>query len=224
MKKTATIIAVASAALLTQLTTAEETMKTADYQTEPAKVITLPQPDRTGGMPLMKTMAERKSTRAYNDKKLDDQTLSSLLWAAGGISRPDGKRTAGSTCNWQCIDIYVMLKTGIYFYNAKANTLELVTAGDHTALAGMQDFAKDAPVNILFVGDLDKMNIPTVEKKYLYLGSDIGLMSQNIYLFCASNGLITVLRGSVDPAPLGKVMKLPPYKVVLEAQSVGWAN
>lgn len=191
---------------------------------EKKDAIVLPAPDMTAGKALQKAIADRKSTRDYSDKEVSPEALSTILWSAGGISRPDGKRTAGSTCNWQSVDIYVMLKCGIYFYNAKANSLEQVASGDFSQLAGMQDFAKTVPVTILFVGDLDKMKIPDMKKKYLYLGFDAGLMSENVYLTCASLGLGTVLRGSVESDPLIKAMKLPENKVVLAAQSVGWGK
>jgi len=192
-----------------------------------AKSISLPAPDKTGGTPVQKALAERKSIRAYSDKPVDLQTLSSLLWATAGINREDGKRTAPSAHNSQAISLYVMLKSGIYFYNAKENRLDLTVAGDHTHLAGPQRFACSAPVNLLFVGDVEKLAGPkgwpgAVKMQYLFLGEDIGVMSENAYLYCASVGLGTVLRGVIQEADLGKVMNLPEGHVVLSAQTVGW--
>lgn len=65
----------------------------------------LPPPDTTGGLPLMQALKERKSVRSFADKPIPQQTLSNLLWAAFGINRPDGRRTAPSAMNWQEIDI-----------------------------------------------------------------------------------------------------------------------
>ena len=186
-----------------------------------AAAIELPAPVTDGGCTLMKAMKDRRSTREYSDEELSPQQLSDILWAAGGINRPDGKRTAGSTRNLQAVGVYAMLKSGIYFYNASKNVLEPVAEGDFSDIAGPQPFAKTAPLTILFVGDFNTMKIPDRDKQMLFFGCDVGLMSQNVYLYCASAGLATVVRGMVETAALAKAMGLPDNKSVLLAQSVG---
>ena len=117
-----------------------------------AQEIKLPAPDRSGGQPLMKSLNERKSARSFSEKDLSDQQLCDLLWAANGFNRED-KRTAPTARNCQELELYVILKKGIYFYNAKEHKLTLVKDGDHRKSAGIQDYVADAPLNILIVRD-----------------------------------------------------------------------
>jgi nitroreductase len=186
-----------------------------------AQSIDLPAPQKTGGMPLMDALAKRSTARAFDSKELSPQQLSSLLWAAFGINRPDGKRTAPSAMNFQETDIYVLLKQGAYVYSAKSNKLELVVAEDIRALGGTQAFVKDAPVTLVFVADLSKMGGGTNEAKKNMANIDVGYISQNVYLFCASEGLVTGARMSVDRATLGPRLKLRPDQMIILAQSVG---
>ncbi len=171
---------------------------------------------------LLKLLSERRSLREYSSRELSIEVTAEILWAAAGISSPDGKRTAGSTRNWQSIEIYTVRNDGIYFYNAKENTLDPVATGNYQALTGMQPFVTNAPLNILYVGDKSKMAIDDPTKQYLMLGTDIGLMSQNVYLYATENGLSTVIRGSVNHEPLAKIMNLPPEKEILMAQTIGY--
>ena len=111
----------------------------------------------------MKALSDRHSDREYAAKELSLQDLSDLLWAANGINRPDGKRTAPSALNKQDIDIYVIMKEGAYLYDAKANSLQPIAKGDHrAAVAGSQDFVKSAPVSLVLVSDLSRFGtLPT---------------------------------------------------------------
>jgi nitroreductase len=187
-----------------------------------AQDINLPAPQKTGGMPLMDALAKRSTSRAFDSKDLSAQQLSSLLWAAFGINRPDGKRTAPSANNKQATDVYVLLRTGAYVYDAKANKLEPVLPEDLRKLGGTQDFVTNAPVTLVFVADLSKMGDGSVESKRNTANVNVGYISQNVYLFCASEGLATGARGSVDRAALGSKMKLRPDQLIILAQSVGY--
>jgi SagB-type dehydrogenase family enzyme len=189
------------------------------------KPIQLPQPQMDGGKPLMQALKERKSTRAFSPEKLPMQTLGNLLWAAFGVNRPDtGQRTAPSAMNRQEIDIYVATADGLYLYEAKGNTLQPVLAEDVRAATGMQPFVKDAPVDLIFVADYARMGGQKDEDKNLYAAADTGFIGQNVYLFCASEGLATVVRGSVDRTTLAKTMKLRPEQKIILAQTVGYPN
>jgi nitroreductase len=187
-----------------------------------AQSLDLPAPQKSGGLPLMDALAKRSTARAFDSKALSPQQLSSLLWAAFGINRPDGKRTAPSAHNYQETDIYVLLKSGAYVYNAKSNKLDLVVAEDIRALGGTQAFVKDAPVTLVFVADLSRMNKGSNEEKMNTAHIDVGYISQNVYLFCASEGLVTGARMSVDKAALGPKIKLSPDEAIILAQSVGY--
>lgn len=187
-----------------------------------AQSIDLPAPQKTGGMPLMEALAKRSTTRAFDSQELSSRQLSSLLWAAFGINRPDGKRTAPSARDFQETDVYVLLKQGAYVYAAKSNRLDLVVPEDIRALGGTQTFVKDAPVTLVFVADLSKMGGGRNEDKQNTANIDVGYISQNVYLFCASEGLVTGARGMVDRAALGPKLKLRPDQMIVLAQSVGY--
>ena len=186
-------------------------------------LLRLPEPRTDGGRPLMEALKERKTSRAFSDTPLPMQELSNLLWAAFGISRPEsGKRTAPSAVNWQEIDIYVCTAEGLYLFDAQAHALRLVAAQDIRALTGLQPFVEDAPVNLVYVADFARMGRGSEADKTFYSAADTGFISQNVYLYCASEGLATVVRGLVDREALSKAMGLRPGQRVTLAQSVGY--
>lgn len=185
--------------------------------------IKLPAPQMTGGKPLMQVLKERQTIRDFSPDKLPPQVLSDLLWAAFGINRPEsGKRTAPSAVNWQEIDVYVALEEGLYLYDAKANELRPVLAQDIRAATGPQPFVAGAPVNLVFVADYTRMGKADDDTKKFYSACDTGYISQNVYLYCASAGLGTVVRGYVDKESLAKAMNLKPEQKVVLAQTVGY--
>jgi len=187
------------------------------------KPLELPKPQMDIGRPLMQVLKDRSTSRAFSAEKLPAQVLSNLLWAAFGVNRPEsGKRTAPSAVNWQEIDIYVATADGLYVYDAKAHRLNPVLAEDIRAATGMQPFVKDAPVNLVYVADLAKTGRASSSDQELYTAADTGFIAQNVYLYCASEGLATVIRGSVDRAGLAKAMKLRPDQKITLAQTVGY--
>jgi nitroreductase len=183
-----------------------------------AQDLNLPSPQKTGGMPLMDALAKRATARAFDSRDLSSQQLSDLLWAAWGINRPDGRRTAPSAHNNQEIDVYALLKTGVFVYVAKGHQLSRISSEDCRALGGTQSFVRDAPVTLVLVADLAKAGGGGKDWALI----DTGFISQNIYLYCASQGLATGARGSVDKAALGPRLKLRPDQVIVLAQSVGY--
>lgn len=186
------------------------------------KPIELPDPQTKGGMPLMDALQNRKSDREFSSEKLPEQALSNLLWAAFGVNRPEsGKRTAPSARNWQEIDIYVALEKGLFLYDAASHSLKPVLPDDIRALTGKQDFVGKAPVNLVFVADFSRMGDASDDQKKMYSAADAGFIAQNVYLYCASEGLGTVVRGYLDREELAKAMKLGPERYVAFAQTVG---
>lgn len=185
--------------------------------------ISLPAPRTEGGKPFMQALKDRQSSRAFAAEKLPNQTVSDLLWAAAGVSRADsGKRTAPSARNWQEIEVYAVVEDGVYLYDAKANVLRAVMKGDIRKLTGTQDFVASAPLTLVYVADTSKMTGSSPDDHDLYVGVDTGFISENVYLFCASEGLATVVRGSVDRKALAEALKLPENKRVTFAQTVGY--
>ena len=186
------------------------------------KPVPLPSPQTQIGRPLMQVFKERRSTRTFNLEKLPAQVLSNLLWAAFGVNRPEsGKRTAPSAMDWQEIDVYVAAAEGLYLYDAKANQLIPVVYDDIRAQTGTQPFVKDAPLNLVYVADLARTRSSSADRD-MYVAADTGFIAQNVYLFCASEGLATVVRGSIDRPVLAKAMRLRPDQRIILAQTVGY--
>lgn len=176
-----------------------------------------------GGKPLMQALKDRKSMREFSLKELPLQVISDMLWAACGINRPDSEYlTAPTAMNMQEIDIYVSKSDGLYLFNAKANILMPVVAGDIRALTGKQPFVKNAPINLIYVADLSKMSKLSTENIDFYSATDTGFISENVYLFCASSGLATVVRGMIDKPALAKAMKLRFNQKIILAQTIGY--
>jgi SagB-type dehydrogenase family enzyme len=146
-----------------------------------------------------------------------------MLWSAFGINRPDlAKRTAPSARNWQEIEIYALTAQGAYLYDPFANKLRAVLRGDRRQAAGMQGFVATAPLVLIYVADSVKMgNVSPADGK-LYAGIDTGFISQNVYLFCASEGLGTVVLGNVDRKALAAALELSPRQSVVLTQPVGY--
>ncbi|MGW8321858.1 MAG: SagB/ThcOx family dehydrogenase [Thermodesulfobacteriota bacterium] len=183
---------------------------------EERKPIQLPEPQ-------MQVLKNRASSRAFGSEKLPAQVLSNMLWAAFGVNRQDsGKRTAPSARNRQEIDIYDAAAEGLYLYDAKAHALKPVLAEDIRALTGGQAYVKEASVNLVYVADFSKMGEAEMDVKVFYSAADTGFISQNVYLYCASEGLATVVRGLIDRPALEKAMGLRPEQKVTLAQSVGY--
>ena len=187
------------------------------------KPIKLVKPHTEGGRPLMQVLKDRSSSRSFSTEPLPPQVLSNLLWAAFGINRPEsGKRTAPSAMNWQEIDVYVAFADGLYLYDAQAHALKPVLAKDIRAATGSQPFAGEVPVNLIFVADFLRMGMATDDQKVFYSAAATGFISQNVYLYCASEGLATVVRGFVNRTALARAMNLRSDQHVTLAQSVGY--
>jgi SagB-type dehydrogenase family enzyme len=187
---------------------------------EPVK---LPPPRTDGGKPLMQVLKERSSSRSFKSDTIPLQVMSDLLWAAWGINRPEsGRRTAPSASNKQEIDVYVVTAKGTFVYDAVNHCLNQVIADDIRALTGTQAFVSEAPVNLVYVADFSKMGSADDSQKYSTSSANTGFISENVYLFCTSEGLATVVRGSVDKPALEAAMKLRPEQKVILAQTVGY--
>jgi len=184
------------------------------------KPISLLKPQIDGGRLLMQALNLRQSEHlAYSPDKLPPQVLSNLLWAAYGVNRPDGKRTAPSANNVQSVDIYVAMAEGLYRYDAKAHQLEPVVADDIRPAVIKREVA--APVDLIYVADTAKVK-GSDEAKTQYTWAETGFVGQNVYLYCASEGLVTVVRAGVDRAKLAPLMKLRPEQKITLDQPVGY--
>jgi SagB-type dehydrogenase family enzyme len=187
--------------------------------------IRLPPPEMEGGKPFMHALRARHSTREFDARPLSPQVLSNLLWAANGVNRPgSGLRTAPSAHDWREIDVYVATAEGAYRYDPPSHALQRVVAGDIRRLTGVQDFVAAVPVNLVYVADFDRMIGVGDEDRAFYSATDTGFIAQNVYLFCASTGLATVVRGLVDREALGTALGLGSHQRIVLAQSVGYPD
>ena len=184
--------------------------------------VSLGKPQFINNKQIMECLNKRSSTRSFRHDPLPQPVLSGLLWAAFGVNRPQsGKRTAPSACNWQEIDIYVAMKEGLFVYAAQSHSLEKVLDTDIRALTGKQSFTKDAPVVLIYVAGYDTMR-GDAETKAFYAATDTGFISQNVYLYCASEGLATVVLGWVNKEKLHQAMKLTKEQHIMLTQPVGY--
>ena len=168
----------------------------------------------------MQVLKDRKTSRDFDSRILPAQELSNILWAGFGVNRPkDGGRTAPSAMNTQEIDLYVTMKEGLFFYDAHKNLLQKIHNKDIQALTGKQNFVQDASLNIIMVADHSRLKN---KDETQYIPADAAFISENIYLYCASEGLATVVRASIDKQALAKAMGLRPEQEVVFAQSVGY--
>ena len=176
------------------------------------KTIKLPPPDKAGGKPLMQCLTERKSERKFDSKPLPPQILSDLLYAADGISRPDGRKTVPTARNLQSQEVYAAMADGLYLYHPKTHSLEK---------CGTQAIHKTAPIVLIYVGDVSKIGKNAAEKVF-YAANHAGYASQNVYLYCTSAGLATVVCGLVNKPELEMGMELPGTNRVQLTQPVAY--
>ncbi len=177
-----------------------------------AQDIDLPKPVISGGMSLNDALSQRKTVRDLSDKPLSMEQVSSLLWAANGFNRPEeGKRTAPTARNKQELELYFLLPTGVYSHDAKAN--KLVQISKENLLEASKAFGS---ADIIIVYDSTRDN----ER---FAGVDSGFIGQNVYLYCAANGMGACFKGSVAKEVVDK-LALPENKKPLYTISVGLLN
>ncbi len=184
--------------------------------------LTLPPPRASGGRPLIEALKLRRSIREYASRPLPPQVLSDLLWAAFGVNRPSGDRTAPYWRHVMVMDVYAAMADGVWLYEPKAHALLPYLKADIRAATGLQDFVATAPLNLVYVAHGERMTDVTPEERRLYASVDAGFIGQNVYLFCASEGLATVFRGAVDYPKLARALNLPAQQFVTFAQTVGY--
>ncbi|HUO43627.1 MAG TPA: nitroreductase family protein [Burkholderiales bacterium] len=186
-------------------------------------ITSLPPARTDGGQPLMQALKNRRSSREFSSRPLPLQLMSDLLWAAFGINRPEtGGRTAPSARHWEDIDIYVAGAQGVDVYDAHHHVLRRVVVRDVRACTGMQPFVTEAPLDLVYVSDHSRMAGATPDEQAQYSYFDAGFIAQNVYLFCASCGLATVVRAMIDRPALASVMNLTNPQHILLAQTVGF--
>jgi nitroreductase len=183
----------------------------------------LPKPEKEGGMPLMETLDKRHSAREFANKKMPEQTLSDVLWAAYGINREEsGKHTVPTSRNVQDIDVYITTKDGAFLYLPKKNALKKIVDKDIRASTGKQEFTANAALNLIYVSDFSKYEGGDETSKHITASAHCGFIGQNVYLYCASEGLNTVFRAWIDKELIHEKLKLDEDHHVIYTQTVGY--
>jgi len=173
----------------------------------------------------MSALWARRSSREYSPLPLEPQVMSDLLWAAYGVNRLEtGERTAPFWRHRLVIDVFVAMADGVWRYEPEAHELTLRLSADIRAQTGTQDFVAEAPINLIYVAHGERMSEMLSAERRLYASVDAAFIGQNVYLYCASEGLATVFRGALDTEALGKTLGLGYDQFVTFAQSVGYQH
>ena len=191
--------------------------------------IKLPEPQKDLDFPLMKAIEKRRTKRKWKDSNLSEQEISNLLWAACGVTHKETKksksrRSVPSACNSQEIKVYIALSKGVYLYDEKNHQLIKVLAKDIREYIGTQKTMRSAPVGLIYVSDYSKLKafqFKKDENKWFTSATDTGLISQNVYLYCAATDLSTVILGLVDRDKLHKTLELNENEKIVYTQVVG---
>lgn len=190
-----------------------------------AQTTKLPKPNmQRQTLSVMESFQQRKSTRSYSSKLLSAQDLSDLLWATIGVNRDNGNLTAPTAMNRQEILLYVFTDKEVCSYDPKTHSLTKVADGDHRDIvAGRQEFAKTAPVSLLMVADMGKFGSDNEHARWM-VGTDVGIVTQNINLFCAAANLATVTRGTMDQQAIQKLLGLKENQIPVINNPVGYMS
>ncbi len=186
--------------------------------------LTLPPPRAVFGDPLSTALRNRRSLRSFDTARdLSLQQLSELLWCACGVNRTEtGGRTVPSWRDAREVEVFVATRAGVWRYDPVPNWLSLHLRTDVRPLTSTPDLVAGAPLELIYVGHRDHLtNLPR-EDQYRIASTDTGFIAANIYLYCASEGLATVLRTSFDHSPLTRALRLDRGEFVTFVQSVGY--
>ncbi|MCQ2913639.1 MAG: nitroreductase family protein [Alphaproteobacteria bacterium] len=171
----------------------------------------LPEPDKSDAVSLMQALNNRQSIKTFAIKNIDNTTLSTILWAAYGVNRPDDHRVIPTAMNEKDLDIYVFNKDGIWKYNVSENSLLNISTDDKRVLFQTQDYMKNAPVVLVYVGSSKD-----------YAAMHAGSAYQNVGLFCAANNMANVVRGFFNKDDVAKALYLPKDQRVIISQAIGF--
>jgi nitroreductase len=185
------------------------------------RCIELPPAQRDEPATLMQALGLRRSTREFRADALPRQVLANLLWAADGVNRQGGGRTAPSALGANEIVVVAALREGAYAYDPVAHTLNLMAAADIRRVTGYQDFVDQAPLDLVYVVDHARMGHVPAQHRGDFASVAAGAISQNVSLYCSANGLATVLRAWIDREAIARALGLTMSQHVLLSQTVG---
>jgi SagB-type dehydrogenase family enzyme len=168
--------------------------------------IELPAPNRVGSMPVEQALYERRSIRVYQESPLTLSELSQLLWAAQGMTHPNGWRTAASAGGLYPLELLVAvgnvvgLEAGVYRYDPERHQIRLQRPGDQRAALSQaaldQESVARGAVVLALAGVYERTTGRYGERGRQYVHMEVGVASQNIHLQAVSLGLGTVFIGA----------------------------
>jgi len=188
--------------------------------TSAAETVALPAFEKSGGFPLEKALQERRSIRSFDPaKKLSLEEISRLLWAADGVNRSDGKRTAPSAMARYPLEIMAALPDGVYLYEPAEHRMKKLISEDILSMIPRQDNFKSAAMTVLYV-----VNTRKSEGKMEYADLEIGCIGQNLFLQATAMGLASCIFAYANMDKVSKAIGLKEHQVFRMAQAVGAAK
>ena len=177
------------------------------------EIVKLPEPQIDKSVTLYDALKNRKSVRSYEQKELDLQTLSNILWVAYGVNRDDGRRTIPTARNAKDLSVYVAKKDGVWLYNADTNELKQMSADNIMYTFGTQPFMKEVPAVLVYAGS---------DKDHNFSVMHAGSAYQNVELYAGTNNLGCVVRAMFDKDAFAKAVQLPAGQRIIVSQAIGY--
>ncbi len=194
-------------------------------------MVTLPKPAKDGTLSVEAAMDKRKSLRSYAAGALSIAEVSQLLWAAQGINRPNGMRTAPSAGALYPLEVYLIagnvddLSPGVYLYHPHNHALELINGADLRAdlarAALRQSCIAKGAIDLVLAGVYEQTAMKYGSRAHQYVHMEIGHAAQNIYLQAAALDLGTVVVGAFDDEEVQHVLKMKKNETPLCIMPVG---
>ncbi len=178
----------------------------------PPVISPLPAPVRDGHLPVETALAQRRSIREYRDEPLPLAAVAQLMWAAQGLSHPEGFRTAPSAGALYPLEVIAVvgrvdgLTPGVYRYRPASHSLVLVGEGDQrravAAAALGQDWMEQAPLIVVLSACYERTTRKYGARGIRYAHLEAGHAAQNLCLQAVALRLGTAVVGAFDDAVL----------------------
>ena len=183
--------------------------------------LALPPRPAASGADLVVALEQRRTTREFAATALSPEDLSAILWAANGVNRPDGRRTAPTASNRQYIELYLVGETGAWRYDAPAHALVPVTAANVKDRMARQAHVAAASHVLVIVADTTR--VPgSDETRLVWAHSTAGAIAQNVHLMAAARGIGTGMVAGIKADEIRRALSLPSESVPLYAMPLGY--
>jgi nitroreductase len=188
-----------------------------------AKEINLPVRPSKSNVDIVTALEQRRTTREYSPAKLSLEDLSAILWAANGVNRPDGKRTAPSAHGRQYIDIYVAGDDGVYLYDAPSHKLTEVTDQNVKGRLARQGHVAASSHVLVLVADLNKVPGGSAGDTKLYWAhSTAGAIAENVHLMATARRIGTGIVAGIKTDEIRAALNLEKDVAPLYVMPLGY--